>query len=291
VAVGANCEGPFQSDKRVKMLATDVGTIDLVFDATPDSEINSYQLFHRLINSTPQRLSGFTVELGFGLGADFVRSGLGDGLSFDLTVKLGPNNLPAYSQFSFGLFGDAAQNPNFDLDGFFATQRAGFNLVAGEDLITTAGLYGPYESLFGLGMLNTASVPEGYFWDNDGDPLTDPLLMAWFNGTAWEARRAIDPIDPLSAISIAPTIVDEADLIALGWEKDIIEDLRNLNINFNILTDASFNGSQFTLRFNTLDAGAAIPEPGTWAMMIAGFGLVGFAARRRQRDAAAVTAG
>jgi type IV pilus assembly protein PilY1 len=30
-----------------------------------------------------------------------------------------------------------------------------------------------------------------------------------------------------------------------------------------------------------------IPEPGTWAMMIAGFGLVGYAARRRRRELAA----
>jgi hypothetical protein len=30
-----------------------------------------------------------------------------------------------------------------------------------------------------------------------------------------------------------------------------------------------------------------IPEPGTWAMMIAGFGLVGFAARRRRTLATA----
>ncbi|QMW23663.1 PEPxxWA-CTERM sorting domain-containing protein [Sandaracinobacteroides saxicola] len=32
--------------------------------------------------------------------------------------------------------------------------------------------------------------------------------------------------------------------------------------------------------------GAAVPEPATWAMMIAGFGLVGFAARRRAAVAA-----
>lgn len=34
-------------------------------------------------------------------------------------------------------------------------------------------------------------------------------------------------------------------------------------------------------------ATAAIPEPASWAMMLAGFGLVGFAARRRSRAVAA----
>ncbi|WP_448581531.1 PEPxxWA-CTERM sorting domain-containing protein [Thermaurantiacus sp.] len=33
-----------------------------------------------------------------------------------------------------------------------------------------------------------------------------------------------------------------------------------------------------------------VPEPGTWAMMIAGFGLVGAAARRRRQDMSAVAA-
>ncbi len=33
-----------------------------------------------------------------------------------------------------------------------------------------------------------------------------------------------------------------------------------------------------------------VPEPGTWAMLIAGFGLVGAAARRRKGQAAAVSA-
>jgi hypothetical protein len=29
--------------------------------------------------------------------------------------------------------------------------------------------------------------------------------------------------------------------------------------------------------------GGAVPEPATWAMMIAGFGLIGVAARRQRR--------
>ncbi|GAA4001585.1 hypothetical protein GCM10022211_10670 [Sphingomonas humi] len=35
---------------------------------------------------------------------------------------------------------------------------------------------------------------------------------------------------------------------------------------------------------------AAVPEPGTWAMMIVGFGAIGFASRRRKRNAAPVHA-
>ncbi len=37
----------------------------------------------------------------------------------------------------------------------------------------------------------------------------------------------------------------------------------------------------------TFDAPATVPEPASWALMIAGFGLVGFAARRRSAAVAA----
>ena len=37
-----------------------------------------------------------------------------------------------------------------------------------------------------------------------------------------------------------------------------------------------------SFQFNTLQAPGAIPEPASWAMLIAGFGLVGAAARRRR---------
>jgi hypothetical protein len=46
-----------------------------------------------------------------------------------------------------------------------------------------------------------------------------------------------------------------------------------------------FDGREYTLVIS--DPNGVIPEPATWAMMIAGFGLVGFAARRRSRAVAA----
>jgi hypothetical protein len=62
-------------------------------------------------------------------------------------------------------------------------------------------------------------------------------------------------------------------------------------ISFNILDGASaslitFNlvplGNQVRLNLNTA---TAVPEPGTWAMMLLGFGVVGASMRRRRRIA------
>jgi hypothetical protein len=43
------------------------------------------------------------------------------------------------------------------------------------------------------------------------------------------------------------------------------------------------------ITFGSAVAGGAVPEPATWAMMLAGFGMIGFAARRRPHVKTAVT--
>ncbi|WP_225883093.1 FxDxF family PEP-CTERM protein [Sphingomonas aliaeris] len=50
----------------------------------------------------------------------------------------------------------------------------------------------------------------------------------------------------------------------------------------------SFNGYSFDHSFQLNGNVAAVPEPATWAMMIAGFGMVGFAMRRRAKVSTAV---
>ena len=59
------------------------------------------------------------------------------------------------------------------------------------------------------------------------------------------------------------------------------------------LTEAYLKGS-FKVDFLRLDittaADTAVPEPGTWAMMLAGFGVVGASLRRRRRKAQALRA-
>ncbi len=56
-----------------------------------------------------------------------------------------------------------------------------------------------------------------------------------------------------------------------------IDDLAKFNLSFYI-DPTGYTGEQFTMRYEV----AAVPEAETWAMLLAGLGLVGFAVRRRR---------
>lgn len=54
-----------------------------------------------------------------------------------------------------------------------------------------------------------------------------------------------------------------------------------------VITGLRFTSTGVAFEFDDI-ATAGVPEPATWAMMLAGFGLVGFAARRRRQQTAHV---
>lgn len=54
------------------------------------------------------------------------------------------------------------------------------------------------------------------------------------------------------------------------------------NANNTYRFDLTADGSTLTT-FAQLGSGAAVPEPATWAMMLVGFGAIGFSMRRRQK--------
>jgi hypothetical protein len=104
---------------------------------------------------------------------------------------------------SAGLFGDSADNENRTIDGYFGlpegatpwtdpscdpdpsgTERSYYDLVVRtEDRIETVGhVQGLHYCLFG-NMLPQGALPLGYFWDEDGDPVTDADTIADWDGS------------------------------------------------------------------------------------------------------------
>lgn len=288
----ATCTSPFQSGKRVKTQVTDTGPIDLVFDLAQGAESN-YQVFYRLINQTMQSLDGFSLELGFGVGDSFQQASATDGVTFSTAFQAQPASAGASSttQFPFGLFGDAISNPNFSLDGFFAPERAGLNVLQTETTLTSTGFFGPYDGLFGS-WLSQESVPMGAFWDNDNDASTDALLMAWYTDGSWEMRR--DVLDLVAGTAKSLTGVDveyftdfSALVARLGLGdalfEDAIEDLANLNVNFAINLSDSIQYQSFTLRTTTYPTVTTIPLPFSAPLLAGGVGFLTLVTRRRRK--------
>lgn len=315
------CDGPFQSGKRIKQQMTGFGPVDLVFnldftggtDADPVNDPTVYQVFHRLINVTGKALDGFTIQLGFGTGDDFVQAGLLDGLSFSQDFRAQPSGSGAAStQFPFGLFGDASSNPNFTLDGFYAPARTGFD-VAFNDVdpetgivateLASLGFFGPYGDLFGA-WLSQDSVPMGALWEYD--PTKDPLVMAWLNPDGkWELRRdfgdanndgSFDKIvgDVISLTGDSVMYFDTLEAVqaylGLGTAVfgDVIEDLANLNVNFGIHLDhdllaQGLGGEYGSFTMRTIVA--PVPLPAAAPLLLAGLGALAMVRRRRRHAA------
>ncbi|TRW17269.1 PEP-CTERM sorting domain-containing protein [Glacieibacterium frigidum] len=94
----------------------------------------------------------------------------------------------------------------------------------------------------------------------------------WKDNTPGQPQLGI--LDPTVAFG-QQSVIDALDLAAydaMGW-----------NIAFDVLAAPT---KSFSTKILNTTAAIAVPEPGTWALMIGGFGLVGAAARRRRSGVA-----
>lgn len=62
---------------------TGIGPVDLVFDVVDTGGVTEYAVYEGVQNGTGVDWSSYHIELGFGVGASFVKSLPGDGLDFD----------------------------------------------------------------------------------------------------------------------------------------------------------------------------------------------------------------
>lgn len=302
----AACNDETKTHKRFKLRATDSGPIDMAFNVNTNGSFTTagndgrYKVFQALGNDTGARMDSFRVTLGTGVGTNFVSSTASDGLSLVQSFGSQPLNNSQFSAlFSNGLFGPQDE-PQHPLIGYFSDERAGFNLeFDGTDSFVSTGLFGDYSGLFGS-MLSYDQLPQGYFFDDDGDANTDDILIAHqlTDGT-WVQNRSIDSSGTVGFIAFGhdgTAYSTLGDLVTALTGTGIqqcgeavtagapclagtteIDDLAKFNLSF-FIDPTGYAGEQFTMRYEV----AAVPEAETWAMMLAGLGLLGFAVRRRR---------
>lgn len=313
----SSCTSDFQTGKRFKLDSTSYGAIDLVFDVGSFDEDSIYKVFQKFGNNIGDTIDSFTIQTGFGVGADFISSTLGDGLGF---VDFGddPSNSEFSSLFAAGLFGTASER--HPLDGYFSTSRAGFTLdMISEDMFVSRGMFGDYDDLFG-DLLSYSMTPDGYFYDDDGDESTDAILMAHYDEESgeWILNRGLDSEGNVITLAYGndgmrfSTVADiEAYLISSASSVflpycddenvsgpclagvDLIEDLAKFNLTYSLelvddffmplssifSLDSAFDDT-FTLRI-TANA-ADVPTTGGLSLLL--FGMAGLWLRNQRKS-------
>jgi len=272
------CSGPFQSHKRFKlaMLPTSVNGgadaeegIDLVFNVETEEGSRDYQVFQKINNWTNGRLDGFTIEVGTGIGADFVpaNEGAGAGVAnLSLSVPEGfyePGQLATFSQGLFGPIDDKHER----WAGFFDPDtRARFNIAEypkarGETDTLTSGapLGSDYNALFGPWLPNN-KLPTGIFWDDDGNPDTDAQLVAWYG-----FNRVLGALGWMTGAAERFAAIPDATIAAWGQDPlytvGEIDDLVNVGLNYIVTVGDTASFDSFTIRVTpSVDtSGAEVP--------------------------------
>ena len=279
VAVQTVCSSPFQSHKRFKInlqpstvdgvSPEDVDSVDMVFNVEGPAVRHVYQVYQKINNYTGARLSGYTLEVGFGVGVNFVNvNEVGNAfLLTELNLNIGEGDRPnpdpdtglnniwdvdQMANFSHGLWGPIDEPKYFLENGFFSDIRTGYVVSLNDDATKiSSGIPldehpewgGNYELLFGE-WLPSIWQPEAILWDDDDNPATDDTLMAF-----WADIDGDDPDgdgigEGDGTYAWTYGFANNFELVPAatlsGWAANriyylgFIEDVLNLGLNYNV---------------------------------------------------------
>lgn len=274
------CDSASGSGKRIKTWLTGPVPFDMRIRTSPtytnqagesvDVSSVDYFNFGKVSNFTGARITGLSIEL---LTADGTSMGMLDP-SNAVLFNLDPAvvaNLGNGARLVDGLFGAGGQEGDI---GFFSDARAGFSLVRTNDTLDFGGAADLlsnafYVDNFGTAFLDDSMIPDGLFWDDNGDPTDESALVAWNNigGGGWTYGNLAladlpGRLEELAA-ALGVTVADlgytagglvPAEIVAVAEANGLfsvgeIEDLRNANINYTI-TVGTIDGNEFIIRMS-----------------------------------------
>jgi hypothetical protein len=208
-------------------------------------------------------------------------------MTFAVVASLGLAMVqPAYADtytkadFSAGIFGGGANvSPPFSGNGFFAGQTFTGNFVYDNNLIPAGGT--GFVNVLASSFPDIANIPAADLFTFNFGPLTmtaadadEPFAIQYnngnFNGFSYVNNFAFQGGNYQLTIS-------GGSLSVLELTSGIPSGRSLVNGFVNIGNSAVTNATPFVPVVNT----PAVPEPSTWLMMLAGFGIVGGAMRRR----------
>ena len=186
------CSDPWQSSKRFKMVSYVLdGPVDMTFNVTDNGQTDVYRILQKYGNHTGNRVTGFSMELGYIINGTFVPAQPGDGLAWSAkNGSIYSDAAPTHSDImnqgeldalmAHGLFG--APDKHHTSPGYFNPYvRSSFGMLAGETSIVTTGMSQVHRDLFGE-WLPGDQMKGAFFFDDDDNPYTDNTLMANCDG-------------------------------------------------------------------------------------------------------------
>ena len=259
------CSSDFQTHKRFKinlLPSTIEGTpaggwgraVDIVFNldmSDTNTTVRRYQVLQKINNYTDKRLDGYSLEVldENGTSNPYLKLSLGYGEGDNGTNIWDESEL---ANMSHGLWGPI--DNHFPEPGFFDQYRAYFPITFNTPDNNSIGYTGDmgasnYQKIFG-NWLPSIWAPKGIFHDDDMNPATDGVLVAFwgtipgerYTGTpAWHKGFVDNWEIPSSA---------ELDSWQGTWyEQSTIEDVLNLGLNYIVEVGENAKiGSTFIIR-------------------------------------------